>query len=178
MVLHYQLVRTREQDFQNTWFAHARYNHEVSDFLRLEAFIQNQDNTQLTIVRRSLVGAGVRLKLINAENTKLYFGNSYMYEVETLKDTDELFYNQRNNSYLSINHSFKRINFDLIGTIYFQPLYNDIGNNRMLCQVKAELPLIKYLSLSALYNYSYIRFSSELQDDRSSNINLGLTLSI
>lgn len=178
LVLNYQLVRANDKDFQNNWFVHARYNHKISDFLRLEAFLQNQDNTQLTIARRSLIGGGIRLKLLSKENTKVYFGNAYMYEIEKLKLTDELFYNHRNSSYLSINQTFEKINLDLIGTVYFQPLYTDIGNHRALSQFKAEMPLTNRLSLSALYNYSFISFSSGLDDDRTSTINFGITLSI
>ena len=178
LVLNYNLVRTEEKDVQNSWFLHARYNHELSELFRLEAFIQNQNNTQLTIISRNLIGGGLRMKLINKENTKVYFGNSYMYEIEKLNGIDQRFYNHRNSSYLSLNQSFKKIHLDLIGTVYFQPLYRDIGNHRVLCQLKAEIPLTNHISLSALYNYIYTSFSSALQDDRSSTINVGITFSI
>ncbi|MDX1328987.1 MAG: hypothetical protein R3299_14900, partial [Arenibacter sp.] len=63
----------------------------------------------------------------------------------------------------------------LTETIYFQPLYNDFGNHRILLQMKAELPLSKVISLSALYNYFYSSFSAVNDIDRSSNLSLGLT---
>ena len=178
LVLSYNLVRTQGKDFQNSWFVHVRYNHKLSDFFRLEAFVQDQNNTQLTISRRKLVGAGIRIKLMNKKNTESYFGNSYIYEIEKLNSSDQQIFNHRNSSYLSLNQSFEKVNLYLTGTVYFQPLYRAIKNHRILSQFKAEMPLTENISLSALYNYAYTRFSSNLEDDRSSNINLGITLNL
>ena len=178
LVWNYDLVRTDEKDVQNSWFLHARYNQKLSDLFRLEAFVQNQNNTQLTISRRNLIGAGIRFKLINKERTKAYFGNSYMYEIEKLNDIDQRFYNHRNSTYLSLTQAFEKVHLDLIATVYFQPLYRDIDNHRVLGQFKAEIPLTDHISLAALYNYFFTSFSSDLPDDLSSTINLGVTFSI
>ncbi|MGB5436690.1 MAG: DUF481 domain-containing protein [Maribacter sp.] len=178
LVWNYDLVRTDEKDVQNSWFLHARFNQELSDFFRLEAFVQNQNNTQLTIISRNLVGAGIRFKLINKERTKAYFGNSYMYEIEKLNGIDQWYYNHRNSSYLSLTQSFEKAHLDLIATLYFQPLYRDLENHRVLGQFKAEIPLTNHISLTALYNYFYTGFSSDLQDDRSSTINVGITFNM
>ncbi len=174
----YNLIRSSGQDFQNSWFFHLRYNQKLSNLLRLEVFLQNQNNKLLTITSRNLIGAGVRLKLISAEATKVYFGNAYMYEIEKIGTTGQQFYNHRNSSYLSITHAFKKVGLDLTGTIYFQPLYRDINNYRILQQLKAELPITKVLSLSALYNYFYSSFSPAEDSDRSSNLSVGITFTI
>lgn len=174
----YDLIRSKQQDFQNSWFFHLRYNQKLSNFFRLEAFIQNQNNTLLTITSRNLIGAGVRLKVISTEATKMYLGNSYMYEIEKNDVTDQQFFNHRNSSYLSLSYAFKKIKLDLTGTVYFQPLYDDIGNHRILNQIKAELPISKIVSLSALYNYFYSSFSVSTNIDRSSKLSIGLTFSI
>ena len=176
LVLNYNLVRTKDEDFQNAWFAHLRYNHKLTQFFRLEAFLQDQNNTKLTIIRRKLVGVGIRMKIINKKNTTAYFGNTYMYEIEDLNNSEERFFNHRNSSYLSLNQSFEKSNLMLTGTIYFQPLYRDIKNHRILSQFKAELPLTKTISVSALYNYAFTKFTSNIEDDRASNLNLGITL--
>jgi hypothetical protein len=178
LVLNYNLVRTQDEDFQNSWFLHLRYNHKITDVLRLEAFVQDQKNTQLTITRRKLIGVGMRIKLLNKKNTTSYLGNSYMYEIEELNSLDQRFFNHRNSSYFSLNQSFEKLNLLLTGTIYFQPLYRDFNNHRILSQFKAELPVTKTISISALYNYAYTNLSSGLENDRSSNINLGITLSL
>ncbi len=174
----YDLIRSKEQDFQNSWFFHLRYNRKLSNLFRLEAFIQNQKNALLTITSRNLVGAGIRLKVISTEATKMYLGNAYMYEIEKSNSTDQHFYNHRNSSYLSLSYAFTKIKLDLTGTVYFQPLYKDIGNHRILNQIKAELPITKVVSLSALYNYFYSSFSTVRGIDRSSNLSLGLTFNL
>lgn len=174
----YSLVKSQEQDFQNSWFFHVRYNRELSNLLRLEAFIQNQNNTRLTVTQRNLTGAGLRLKFLSKEYTRAYFGNAYMYEIETIASISQKLYNHRNSSYISINQTFDKSSLTITGTLYFQPLYRSISNHRVLTQVKAGIPLSKYISLSATYNYFYTNFSSVLKDDKSSTINIGFTLKI
>lgn len=174
----YNLIRSEAQDFQNSWFFHLRYNQKLSPLFRIEAFLQNQNNTLLTITRRNLVGGGIRLKWISKESTKAYFGNAYMYEIEKIAATDQQFYNHRNSSYLSVSHAVKKPALDFTGTVYFQPLYRAVGNHRILCQLKAELPLTSVISLSALYNYFYSSFSPVAESDRSSNLSAGLTITI
>jgi len=171
----YNLIRSKDEEFQNSWFFHLRYNQKLSNFFRLESFIQNQNNTRLTITSRNLVGAGIRLKFVATENGKAYFGNSYMYEYERIGETDQQFYNHRNSSYVSLSQHFKKSNLDLVGTVYYQPLYRDISNYRILTQLKAELPITNRLSFSALYNYFFANFPESRTSDYSSNLKLGLS---
>jgi len=172
------LIRSKSEDFQNSYFMHARFNHKLSNLVRFEAFVQNQNNKKLTITRRNLLGIGFRFKLLSNNKTLAYFGNSYMYEIERIDSTDQNFYNHRNSSYISLNQTFKKLNLDVTGTLYFQPLFRNIGNHRILSQFKAEIPLTKRISFSALYNYSVIKFNSSLEDDHSSNVSFGFTLNI
>ncbi|MCM4166353.1 hypothetical protein KCTC52924_03287 [Arenibacter antarcticus] len=174
----YKLIRSNEKDFQNNWFFHLRYNQKLTSLFRVEAFIQNQNNTKLTITSRNLIGAGIRLKLISSEMTRVYVGNAYMYEIEKIAETGQHFYNHRNSTYLSSTHSFKKTSLNFTETIYFQPLYKNFGNHRVLLQVKAELPLTEVISLSALYNFSYNSFPAVNDIDRSSNLSLGITFNI
>lgn len=172
------LIRSKDEDFQNSYFLHARFNHKLTDLFRLEAFVQNQYNEKLTISDRNLLGVGLRLKILDKKGTLAYLGNSYIYEVESVASSDQKFYNHRNSSYLSLNQNFKKYNLDITGTFYFQPLYDNISNHRILSQFKAEMPLTKRISFSALYNYAVINFDSALEDNRSSNVSFGLTLNL
>jgi hypothetical protein len=172
------LIRSKDEDFQNSYFLHARFNQKLTDLFRLEAFVQNQYNENLTISDRNLLGVGLRLKILDKKGTLAYLGNSYIYEVESVASSDQKFYNHRNSSYLSLNQNFKKYNLDITGTFYFQPLYDNISNHRILSQFKAQMPLTKRISFSALYNYSVINFNSELDDNQSSNVSFGLTLNL
>ncbi|WP_159439041.1 DUF481 domain-containing protein [Maribacter ulvicola] len=172
------LIRSKDEDFQNSYFLHGRYNYKFTKVVRFEAFVQNQNNQKLTISERNLLGVGLRLKLFSKDGSLAYLGNSYIYEVESVASSDQKFYNHRNSSYLSLNQHFKKFNLDLTGTLYFQPLYDNIGNHRILSQFKAQMPLTKRISFSALYNYAVINFNSELEDNRSSNVSFGFTLNL
>ncbi|MEP2238607.1 MAG: DUF481 domain-containing protein [Maribacter sp.] len=172
------LIRSKDEDFQNSYFLHARFNQKITDVVRFEAFVQNQSNENLTISDRNLLGMGLRLKIFDKSGTLAYLGNSYIYEIESVATTDQKFYNHRNSSYLSLNQNFKKVNLDITGTLYFQPLYDNISNHRILSQFKAQMPLTKRISFSALYNYAVINFNSDLEDDRSSNVSFGFTLDL
>ncbi|WP_036154047.1 DUF481 domain-containing protein [Maribacter forsetii] len=172
------LIRSKEEDFQNSYFLHARFNQKLTEVVRFEAFVQNQNNQKLTISERNLLGVGLRLKLFSKNGSVAYFGNSYIYEIESVEDSDQKFYNHRNSSYISLNQNFKKYNLDITGTLYFQPLYDNISNHRILSQFKAQMPLTKRISFSALYNYAVINFNSELEDNRTSNVSFGFTLNL
>lgn len=172
------LIRSKNEDFQNSWFAHARYNRKVSELLRAEVFLQSQNNQKLTILQRNLIGFGLRIKFVSTNTTRAYFGNSYMYEIETIGSPEQRFYNHRNSSYLSINRIFTNLNLDITGTLYFQPLYRNIANHRILSQLKAQVPLTKKISITALYSYSIIQFDSIFEDDYASNLSFGFTVNI
>lgn len=178
LISDYNLIRAKDNDFQNSWFLHGRFNQKIIPVLWYELFIQHQNNTQLTISRRSLVGTGVRYEFIKKNRTHAYLGNAYMYEIEDINILDETIYNHRNSTYLSVNQTLKRLDLSFTGTLYFQPLYKQIANHRILCQLKAELPVSTAISLSALYNYSYTTFSLDLPADSSSTMNFGITLNL
>ena len=173
------LIRSEGQDFQNSWFLHARYNKKLkNDRWRLEAFVQDQDNELLTVNSRTLVGGGLRLKLFNNATIQGYLGNSYMYEMEKSDVAGTKTYNHRNSTYFSMGVNFAKVNLDLVNTIYFQPLYQDISNYRVLEQFKAEIPIIEKLRVSALFNYYYNSLTPLNKSEYSSVFSLGLTLSL
>lgn len=201
----YNLAKSKTEDFRNSWFFHLRYNKKLinlkkenpHDNFRLEAFLQNLNNKLQTINSRNLVGAGIRWKFINyqykepmqptwelmfktdkkfrLESFKAYFGNSYMYEIEKVQDTDQVFRNSRNNSYLSLTANFT--NLEIINTIYFQPLYSDFTNYRISEQLQIDIPFSEVFSFSVLFNYFYNSYSPNEVNDYNSYINFGLSFS-
>lgn len=174
LIGNYKLIRAEEKDFQNSWFAHFRFNYKLSNLWRLESFIQSQHNELLDINSRNLIGAGLRLKLISKEHVKLYFGNAYMFEREKSDAFNKRFNNHRHSSYLSISATFNESKLNLLNTIYYQPLYDQISNYRILEQFRAEIPINTALHLFTQFNY-YLD-SLTPQDDRqyTSNISFGI----
>ena len=171
----FNLARSRNEDYRNSWFFHLRYNQKLSDLVRLEGFVQNQNNELLSINSRNLLGAGIRLKIISKENIKAYFGNSYMYEVEESDAFDLTFYNHRNSSYLSFTVSLADNRLDLTNTVYYQPLYRDLDNYRILQQLKAEIPITEKLKFSGLFNYFLNSLTPAGNSEYSSLLSMGLT---
>jgi hypothetical protein len=172
------LVRSQDQDFQNSWFMHFRYNNKLTKKLRLEAFIQDQNNELLSINMRSLLGLGLRYKFVKGEYFQAYLGNSYMYEKERSDAADQTYYNHRNSTYLSLAMNLKESKLELLNTIYFQPLYADIRNFRLLEQFKAEMPVFKSLKVSMLFNYFFNNQNPFGASEFSSVLSVGLTYEI
>lgn len=176
--VNYGLIRSKGVDYQNSWFIHARYIRKLSRVLRLETFVQDQSNELLSINSRQLLGIGFRGKLIDNDLVRMYFGNSYMYEKEKSDVVNESFYNSRNSSYLSIAVNLNKSKLVLVNTFYFQPLYTDISNFRILEQFKAEMPLIGNFKVSGLFNYFYNNISPLGESEFSSVVSIGLTFEI
>ena len=172
------LARSRAQDFQNSWFFHLRYNQKLSDLVRLEGFVQSQKNELLSINSRNLIGTGIRLKVISKPDIKAYLGNSYMYEEEQSDAFGLKYYNHRNSSYLSVSVSLANNRLDLTNTIYYQPLYRDFSNYRILQQFKAEVPITKKLKFSGLFNYFLNSLTPAGDSEYSSLLSMGLTFEI
>ena len=168
------LVRAEGNDFQNSWFLHGRYNHKFTKLFRVEAFVQYQNNQLLVIDSQFLAGGGVRLKLINREQVSGYLGNSVMYEIENSQEYDQQNTNLRNSTYFTLTYAPGENKIHLVITVYFQPLYSDFSNYRILEQFLLELPVSKALSLTATFNYSLISVTPADTQDSTSNVRFGV----
>ena len=176
LVANQDLIRSMDNDFNNSWFLHLRANHEITNLFRLEAFVQNQNNKLLDMKNRFLVGAGVRLKLVSTDFMRLYCGNSYMYEIEQSISDEKVFYNHRNSTYLSFSVSLFKHTVEAISTTYFQPLYTDITNYNLLEQLKLDFSISKTISLFSLFDYSYSYFTPTQKRQYYTLVNLGVGL--
>lgn len=174
LIGNYDLIRSSDQDFRNSWMLHFRFNYKLNDLFRLESFIQSQHNELLYINRRNLVGAGVRFKIISKENVSLYIANASMYEEEKSKTLDKRFYHLRNSSYLSFTATISKSNVKILNTIYFQPLYKSFSNHRILEQLKIEVPINKHLNLNSMFNYYYDSKTPDNNKQYTANISVGI----
>lgn len=174
----YSLIRSGNQDFENDWMIHFRYNQKLTQLWRLEAFVQSQENRLLTIDSRSLIGGGLRLKIASWAAFRAYLGNSYMYEIENSSKVEFSAYNHRHSSYLSMTYTHPSRAWNLTNTVYFQPLYRELANYRLLEQLKIEIPVNRFLSFSGLLNYFYMSQTPLDRSDESVNIRFGITLDL
>ncbi len=171
----FRLINSGEQNLQNSWFLHGRFNYKFDQLqaLRLESFIQGQYNQLLVVEQRNLIGAGLRVKWIDKERFTGYAGNSYMYEVEYSTRAGTTRYNHRNSTYLTVSYAPKSDKFSVTNTVYFQPLYRDLSDYRILEQFRLDIPLFRWLSVFTLYNYYFDSNTPLNTNEYTSNLNFG-----
>ncbi len=185
----YNLTRSKNEDLQDNWFLHFRFNNKMekifkTDAIRFEAFVQTQSNKRLDIDTRNLIGTGLRFKIgISEPGTQLenrgfsdyslerkpdnkhyivlYIGNSYMYEYEKSERFDAKNYNHRNSAYASLKIALNN-GVNITNNTYYQPLYKDFGNYNLLEQLIVSTPVSRRSSLTFSFDYW---FDSEIPGD-------------
>ena len=178
LIGNYNLISSAGSDLRNSLLLHLRFNYKLSPLFRLETFVQSQYNEFSNINRRNLVGAGLRFKLISKEKAALYIGNSYMYEHEKINVINTKYYNHRNSSYLSFNATISKSNIDILNTVYYQPLYEDFSNYRILNQFKIEIPISDKFSINTIFNYTYLSKTDLYEKQSTANLSVGLGLNL
>ena len=178
LISNYNLIRSENEDFQNGWFVHLRFNYKLSNLFRIEAFVQSQHNELLDVNLRNLIGAGLRLKVLSKDHLKLYWGNAYMYEAEKSDIVGKRSYDHRHSTYLSATILALEDKISLINTIYYQPRYSDFSDYRISEQFKAEIPISESLNVFCLFNYYFDSLTPLNKKDFSSNISIGIGYSL
>lgn len=173
----YRLIDADEGNLQNSWFLHTRFNYKFNQLLRFEAFLQGQYNQLLVVEQRNLVGAGLRLKWMNRENFSGYLGNSYMYEVEYSDRAGTTEYNHRNSTYLSVSYLSKSKNFSVTNTVYYQPLYKNLKDYRLLEQFRLDIPLAEWFKVFTIYDYYFDSKTPLNTREYTSQLQIGLGFS-
>lgn len=174
----YNLIRSAEQDFQNAWFLHFRVNKKLSNLVRMESYVQSQNNKILDVKARNLLGAGIRLKAVSSENVSLYFGEGYMFESETAQEDGNVERGHRNSAYVSASINFPKSRVELTNTVYFQAKYNDWSDYRILEQFKLDITLSKKLSYFTVLDYFYDSLTPRDRSQYSLKIKFGIGLKV
>jgi hypothetical protein len=151
----YKLIRTTTEDFLNVLFGHLRYNRKISRLFRVESFIQYQRNPVLDISARQLVGAGFRFKIISSEHFWAYLGTTYLYEYERSDKFEQEIYQHRSSNYVSLTASIPNSEFNMTGTMYYQPEYKNFDDYRVLAEIKLKYKISNHVSFNSGYNYFY-----------------------
>lgn len=170
----YKLIDSEEGNLQNAWFLHGRFNYKLNQLLRLEAFVQGQYNQLLVVEQRNLIGAGLRVKWMDEERFSGYAGNSYMYEMESSEEAGTTNYNHRNSTYLTLSYAAKNQKFSIANTVYYQPLYRDLNDYRILEQFRLDIPLSTWIKVFTIYNYYFDSKTPLNTEEYTSNLNIGV----
>jgi Protein of unknown function, DUF481 len=140
--------------FNNTGMSHLRYAHRIYKGLKWESFTQVQYNQILSQKLRALMGTGLRLKIIDTNFTKAFCGISTFIEYEELRKPNIYQTDLRASSYLSWFVSpHKRYSFS--GTAYYQPLWRDFKDYRLMLQTSIAFPVLKKVDFKLDLNFQY-----------------------
>jgi hypothetical protein len=153
--------KINDYDLSNSLLMHYRYNRKISNFIRLEAFVQYQNNKLIGVDYRELIGFGPRIKITRKEDLKLYYGLLYMYENEkTITENNIISYSSLNriSTYLSASIKIAHDIAELTTVTYYQPSITDYNNYRLNNQsslVFSITPHIKFTNtVTILYDDS------------------------
>ncbi len=122
-----------EKVFANSGMVHFRYAYRLKGPLKWENFSQIQYNQLLDQKMRTLIGTGLRLKCLDSKGYKLFAGISTFYEYEQIQSTRIFNKNFRSSNYISWFFDPKS-HFSFSGVLYYQPLWNDLHDYRIMGQ--------------------------------------------
>lgn len=151
----YNLLKGSGQTLSDNIFYHLRYNYKINKWLRWEVFTQLQQNNVTGIDLRLLTGTGPRFKLSGTKTIAIYTGTAAMYEYEKEQTVPLVYHrNVRSSSYISL--TYKPVaNAEIIGTVFYQPLYANPGDYRVLNEISAKFKIVKHFSFTAGWHYLY-----------------------
>ena len=151
------LVKASGSDFVNFAFAHLRRTQHLRTGLAGEAFTQLQQNRVNGIASRWLIGAGLRVRLLDAPNAALYVGSLLMHEreVET-NDAIAVHQNWRLSNYLAASYTPRKAEWlSLTTTTYYQPRLGKWADFRMASESNLQVEVTKRLALTTTFNLFY-----------------------
>ncbi|MCW3117662.1 MAG: hypothetical protein JWM28_1744, partial [Chitinophagaceae bacterium] len=150
----YGFLKGGGQSFIDYDFLHFRYNYKLNRIIRLEAFAQLQQNAIIKIQSRFLVGAGPRFKIVSNKKLKLYGGILAAYEIQKETGVPQERRDWRSSDYLSLTFSpDERTEF--ITTTYYQPVFNNISDYRLLSQTMFKIKAGKKISVNLNWTYQF-----------------------
>ena len=151
----YNLLKGEGKTLQNNLFYHLRYNYKLNYLLRWEAFTQMQQNNLAGIKSRFLIGTGPRFKISGTEKLALYASTAIMYENEHELTKPVIIHKDlRSSNYVSMTWKPKE-NLDLVSTLFYQPLYKDLSDFRVLHELSLNFKFTQNFSFVSSWNYLY-----------------------
>lgn len=154
-LINYDLLQGASQTLQDNLFFHLRYNYKISDLLRWEAFTQMQHNNLAGIKNRWLIGTGPRFKISGTKKLALYAASLIMYENEK-ELTDPITYHRDIRSSNYVSASWRPVEkSEIISTLFYQPLFKDLSDFRILHELKIKFQFTKKFSFFTTWALLY-----------------------
>lgn len=146
--------------FADEGLIHLRQHYPLHGRIGFEAFTQYNYDTTYRLDARALAGGGLRFHLIESDGFQLWEGAAAFLEHERLGDLSEGDAHPGRSTVVRWSHYLSsRIAFNdrMVSTctVYFQPLWNAIGDTRILGEVNLEIDLAGPLVLALTYVMRY-----------------------
>jgi hypothetical protein len=152
----YDFAKAEDESFVNNFYVHLRYNYKVNNWLRWEALLQIQTNEPLGISFRQLIGMGPRFKIRLGTHADIYLGTTYLYEYEkTVQPNSVISRDHRSSNYGSINIYIPKVNGSIVSTMYYQPLYTDFSDFRIMNDTRIDLSITAKWRVYTRFSYLY-----------------------
>lgn len=151
-----------DQEASHTGYTHFRANFSRQKSVSTEAFTQYQYDLGRGLRARWLIGAGLRVKLIENESTTFIFGPGLMYEFEDWVSPTKSLESRKvdlikSSNYLSLNKKLTdQVNLNTIA--YYQTGYDDqieSFRHRVSGEVNISINITKKLSLATSFNCTF-----------------------
>lgn len=154
-LINYDFLKGATQTLQNNLFFHLRYNYKMNDLLRLEAFTQVQHNNLSGIKSRWLIGAGPRFKISGTKKLSLYAASLVMYEDEHEQTKPPILHKDIRNSSYGTASWRPDDRTEIISTVFYQPLFRDFSDFRLLHELKLKFQFTKKFSFFTEWTFLY-----------------------
>lgn len=167
LVASYQRGSNADDLFLHNGFLHFRLVYALDSTYKVETFAQKEFNDFIRLKDRNLIGAGVRISLLNHPPEEdgalsLHIGLGGMFENEVENSAQELRTNLvRSTNYLSFQWRMKR-NFSIGAIGYYQVALTDASDFRVLGDATLRFGLNEILSFTAGL---HLRFDNEPPPD-------------
>ena len=155
LLLDGKFLQAGNTDFNQSAFAHLRFNYKLTEILVAETYAQLQYNKLLLIELRALTGIGLRFQMLKSKDgqQRIYSGLSYLYEhnqfLEGVPDQSL----HRLSSYISFTfRPWEGVK--LVNTTYYQPSISRFANYRMATEWRLDTPLGKKLTFFTEFTFS------------------------
>lgn len=149
----YNLLEGNGKSLNDNTFYHLRYNYKINTWLRWEAFTQLQHNDITGIKLRRLAGTGPRFKIVGSKKFILHAATAAMYEYEKEETSPTIYHNDlRSSSYISLNYTPSE-NAEITGAVFYQPLFQNYHDYRVLNQITGKLRLAKHFFFKTTWYY-------------------------
>jgi hypothetical protein len=147
--------------YANTGMMHFRYGYRIftkkntrKSPWKWESYSQIQYNQLLDQKMRALLGSGLRWKALDKKGYKLFAGTSTFYEYEDIESSGLITRDWRWSNYVSwfIN---PKPTFSFTGVTYFQPMWVDRSDFRIMGQYALVFSFIKRTDFRIEFNTFY-----------------------